>query len=159
MGCGAASICSFAGTHLWSCPLKLTVKSDYATRAVLGLARAYDSGKAVRVDDLASRNGVSANYLVQILIELKARGIVKSVRGKDGGYLLARSPGEISFGEVLRIVHGEVFDTPALSDDNCPTELREAWSKLQVATTDAADAINFQSLLERSSGKEEMYYI
>ncbi|MBG86481.1 MAG: transcriptional regulator, BadM/Rrf2 family protein [Verrucomicrobiales bacterium] len=131
--------------------MKLTVKSDYATRAVLGLAAAYGSGKAVRVDELAKRNGVSKNYLVQILIELKARGIVKSLRGKDGGYLLAKRPSEISFGEVIRIVHGEVYDTPALADDNCPVELKDAWRRLQSAATSASDEITFQTLLDQGN--------
>jgi len=139
--------------------VKLTVKSDYAARAVLELARSYESGQARRVDDLARVAGVSANYLVQILIELKSRGIVKSLRGKEGGYLLDRPPAEISMGDVLRCMHGEVFDTPALSDPNCPDELRRAWTALQKAASETADAIDFQKLVEDGAGKEEMYYI
>lgn len=138
--------------------VKLTVKSDYAARAVLELARSAESGQARRVDALAKAAGVSANYLVQILIELKSRGIVKSVRGKEGGYLLARKPSEITLGDVLRCIHGEVFDTPALSDENCPAELRDAWQSLQSAASKAADEVNFQKLVEEGA-KEEMYYI
>jgi Rrf2 family protein len=139
--------------------VKLSVKSDYAARAVLGLARQYHTGFAVKVEDLADGQGVPANYLVQILIELKAQRLVKSVRGKEGGYLLARPPAEISLGDVLRCVHGQVFDTPALSDPQCPPELRRAWKKLQSALSDTADAVTFQQLLEESSEKEKMYYI
>ena len=80
--------------------VKLSVKSDYAARAVLGLARQYPTGTALRVEDLAARQGVPANYLVQILIELKAQGIVKSVRGKEGGYLLGRTPAQITLAEI-----------------------------------------------------------
>jgi Rrf2 family protein len=137
--------------------VKLSVKSDYAARAVLGLARQYHTGRAVKVDDLAE--GVPSNYLVQILIELKAQHLVKSVRGKGGGYLLAKSPAEISLGDVLRCVYGEVFDTPALSDPQCPPELRSAWKKLQSSLCEVADAITFQQLLEQSAEKEKMYYI
>jgi Rrf2 family protein len=139
--------------------VKLSVKSDYATRAVLGLARHYSTGAALRVEDLATEQSVPANYLVQILIELKAQGIARSVRGKAGGYLLARPPGEISLGDVLRAVHGKVFDTPALSDADCPPELRRAWVGLQQALEAAADAITFQQLLDESAEKEKMYYI
>jgi Rrf2 family cysteine metabolism transcriptional repressor len=96
---------------------------------------------------------------VQILIELKAQHIVRSLRGKEGGYLLARPPAEITMGDVLRCVHGEVFDSSALEDTNCPAELREAWKRLQQAVNETADAINFQQLLERSTDKEKMYYI
>jgi Rrf2 family cysteine metabolism transcriptional repressor len=139
--------------------VKLSVKSDYATRAVLGLSRHYPSGHALRVEDLASEQGVPSNYLVQILIELKSQGIAKSVRGKEGGYLLARAPSDITLGDVLKAVHGEIFDTPALTDPNCPPELRNAWMKLKKAINDAADSITFQQLVDESSAKEKMYYI
>jgi Rrf2 family protein len=139
--------------------VKLSVKSDYATRAVLGLARYFPNKTALRVEDLASEQGVPANYLVQILIELKAQGIARSVRGKDGGYLLARTPSEITLGDVLRAVHGEVFDTPALTDTNCAPELRRAWQRLKSAVDEAADKITFQQLVDESAEKEKMYYI
>jgi len=139
--------------------VKLSVKSDYAARAVLALARQYHTAEAQRVEAIAQEQGVPANYLVQILIELKGQHIVRSVRGKEGGYLLARPPAEISMGDILRSVHGEVFDSAALQDTNCPPELREAWKRLQQAVNETADAINFQQLLERSTEKEKMYYI
>src|SRR5271165_5312950 len=126
--------------------MKLSAKSDYATRAVLGLARRHPSGRSLRAEDLAAEQGIPPNYLVQILIELKAQGFVKSLRGKEGGYLLARSPAEINMGDVIRCVHGQVFDSPALSDPHCPPELRSAWMKLQQIVDDTADAITFQKL-------------
>ena len=86
----------------YASPVKLSVKSDYAMRAVLDLARAHPSGEVQRVEDIAGRHGIPANYLVQILLELKARGLVRSVRGKEGGYRLAKPPAEITFGDVLR---------------------------------------------------------
>src|SRR5215467_197117 len=113
----------------------------------------------MRVEDLAAAQGIPANYLVQILIELKAQGIARSMRGKEGGYLLARPPAEISLGDVLRAVHGEVFDTPALSDTNCPSELRAAWKRLKATVDGAADKITFQELLEDGGEKGKMYYI
>jgi Rrf2 family protein len=139
--------------------VKLSVKSDYAARAVLGLARHYAMGAAVRVEDLAAEQGIPGNYLTQILIELKAQGIARSLRGKEGGYLLAKTPAEITLGHVLRAVHGEVFDSPALTDPECPPELRRAWQRLKETLERAADAITFQKLLEESSEKEKMYYI
>jgi Rrf2 family transcriptional regulator, cysteine metabolism repressor len=139
--------------------VKLSVKSDYAARAVLGLSRHYPNGEALRVEDLASEQSIPANYLVQILIELKAQGIARSVRGKEGGYLLARAPAEITLGDVLRAVHGTVFDTPALSDPDCAPELRRAWQRLQKTLEGAAESITFQQLLEESVAKEKMYYI
>ena len=123
------------------------------------MARHFPNETALRVEELASRQGVPANYLVQILSELKAQGIARSVRGKEGGYLLARAPSEITLGDVLRAVHGEVFDTPALSDANCAPELRRAWQQLKTAIDEAANRITFQKLLDEGVEKEKMYYI
>ena len=137
----------------------MSIKSDYAARAVLALARHYPESAALRIEQMAAAQRVPPKYLPQILVELKARGIVRSVRGMAGGYLLARPPGDISLGDVLRAVQGPVFDTPALSDSHCPPELRRAWRKLQQALEDTADAITFLQLLEEGAEKEKMYYI
>lgn len=139
--------------------MKLSVKSDYAARAVLGLARHHQAGDAVKVDALAEQQGIPPKYLVQILIELKAQQIVRSVRGKAGGYLLAKSPAEITLADVLRCVHGQVFDSPALSDSHCPPELKKAWKNLQEALDQKAESITFQQLLEDGELKNRMYYI
>lgn len=139
--------------------MKLSVKSDYAARAVLALARQHAGGQSQRIEDLAAAQGIPAGYLVQILIGLKSRKLVRSVRGKAGGYLLAKAPGDITLGDVLRCAHGQVFDTPALSDANCPPELRRAWERLRASMESAADGINFQQLLDDSAEKEKMYYI
>src|SRR5208282_6540868 len=139
--------------------VKLSIKSDYAARAVLWLSQHYHEGAARTVEDMVSAQGIPPNYLVQILIELKSAQIVKSQRGKEGGYLLARPPAQISFGDVLRCIHGEIFDSPGLSHPQSPPELRQAWRQLRAAVNEAADAITFQQLLEASNEKGKMYYI
>ena len=139
--------------------MKLSVKSDYAARAMLELACRVGDGRAHRAEELAEIVGTSANYLVQILIELKSARLVQSVRGKRGGYRLGKEPKEISLGAVLRAVEGEVFDSPALEDKDCPSELRGAWAAVRAGTNTAADAITFDKLLEVRGLKQEMYYI
>lgn len=139
--------------------MKLSVKSDYAARAILSLARQHPSERALKVEQIAAEQGIPANYLVQILIELKAAHVVRSVRGKAGGYLLARAPAEITLGDLLRCVHGQVFEAPALADPHCPAELKQAWAQLQQSVQETADRIDFQQLLEQSDRKERMYYI
>lgn len=97
--------------------MKLSVKSDYAVRAVLSLSRRFGREESTRVEEIAAENSIPPNYLVQILIDLKSGQIVNSRRGKDGGYRLSREPSQITFAEVVRCIHGPLFDTPALSDD------------------------------------------
>lgn len=134
------------------------MKCDYAARAVLSLTRHYALGRAVRVESLAKEQSIPQNYLVQILIELKAAGIVRSQRGKDGGYLLGRDPGEITLGDVLRCIHGAVFEPPQ-GDSACPEELRLQWGKIQSALDHAAQAISFRQIVESAGRDQEMYYI
>lgn len=138
--------------------MKLSVKSDYATRAVLGLAKHYGGRRAQPAERLALEHHIPRNYLTQILIELKADQIVKSVRGKEGGYLLARPPAQITIGDVIRRIHGRVFDAPGLSDEYCPPELRAVWRDLQETLNQTADSVTFQQLLDQG-GKGPMYYI
>ncbi len=71
--------------------MKLSVKSDYAARAVLALARRAHTGVPIPVETLAEDHHIPPSYLVQILLELKAQRIVRSHRGKEGGYQLAQS--------------------------------------------------------------------
>lgn len=139
--------------------MKLSVKSDYAARAVLGLVRRAHLGAPTPVDTLAAENGIPAGYLVQILIELKAHRIVRSQRGKEGGYELARPAAEITLGDIVRCVHGQGFDTPAINDSQCPAELQAAWRRIQEITHAALDSVNFQALADQGSDKDKMYYI
>jgi Rrf2 family protein len=135
------------------------VKADYAVRAVFGLAGACAPGAVRRVEELAVEQGIPHSYLVQILLELKAAGLVKSQRGKDGGYQLARPPAAITFGDVLRAVQGELLGSPAVTDPRCAPELRDQWATLRRAVESAADAVTFQDLVDRSRERERMYYI
>jgi Rrf2 family transcriptional regulator, cysteine metabolism repressor len=139
--------------------VKLSVKSDYGARAVLGLARHFPTGMARRVEELAIEQGIPANYLTQILLELKANQIVKSQRGKEGGYLLARPPAEITMGDVLRAIHGPILESPGMADPRSVPELRGAWKRLKESLEQTADGINFQQLLDESQGRDKMYYI
>ena len=139
--------------------MKLSVKTDYATRAVLGLARHYPAGIAMPAETLAAAQGAPGKFLIQILVELKAQGIVRSVRGVAGGFLLARPPAEITLAEVLEAVDGPLFDAPALRAKDCPPELRRAWERMRQSLESAANSVTFQQLLEEGAAKEKMYYI
>ena len=139
--------------------VKLSVQTDYAARAVLELAAHSVDGPARKVEELAAVSGTSANFLVQILAELKSAGIVASIRGKQGGYRLAKEPADISLGSVWRAVDGVVLDSPALEDEQCPEVLRQAWGEVRTSVDAAADSITFDQLLEARNRDEEMYYI
>lgn len=88
--------------------MKLTSRGKYAIQAVLDMVR-YSNGKAVKLQDISQRQNISLFYLEQLFRKLRQAGVVKSVRGPGGGYVLAKSPTETTIGEVLAGVK-EVLD-------------------------------------------------
>ena len=139
--------------------MKASVKSDYACRAVEALALHHPNARPLRIEDIAQREGIPANYLVQILIELKSKGLLQSRRGKAGGYVLAKLPKEITVGDVLRAVQGAVLEVPLLSESRCPEEIKRAWRSIKEAAEGAANTITFEDICANAVGRDQMYYI
>lgn len=139
--------------------MKASVKSDYACRAVEALSLHHPNSRPLRIEEIARKEAIPANYLVQILIELKSNGLIQSRRGKAGGYTLARSPREITVGDVLRAVQGDVLEMPMLAESRCPDEIKRAWRRIKVAAEGVADAITFEEICADAGGRTAMYYI
>jgi Rrf2 family protein len=102
--------------------MHLSKKTVYALRAVFELARRYDSGP-ITIGAIAEAQTLPVRFLENILIQLKSGGILDSARGREGGYWLARPPGEISVGQVLRIMEMTVAPVDCLEHGlkaNCP---------------------------------------
>ncbi|ERN43182.1 Rrf2 family protein [Rubidibacter lacunae KORDI 51-2] len=91
--------------------MKLTTRGHYSVKALLDLSLQVD-GTPVSVKAIASRQDLPAPYLEKLLIELRQAGIVRSIRGARGGYQLARSPAEISVGEIFEAVGETVEPLP-----------------------------------------------
>jgi Rrf2 family cysteine metabolism transcriptional repressor len=139
--------------------MKASVKSDYACRAVEALSLHHPATRPLRTDEIAQKESIPANYLVQILIELKSKGLIQSRRGKAGGYVLAKSPREITVGDVLRAVQGDILEMPMLVESRCPEEIKRAWRRIKSAAEDVADDITFEEICAEANGKLQMYYI
>lgn len=87
--------------------MKVSTRGDYACRALLSLAL-HDDGTPTSVRDIADRTALPQPYLEQILLALKGAGIVRSKRGVGGGYVLARSPEEITLASIVSAVDGPI---------------------------------------------------
>jgi Rrf2 family protein len=85
--------------------VRISAKADYAVRALAELA-ATETGRPVKGEVLATRQGIPLNFLENILRELRHAGIIRTQRGAEGGYLLARPASEITLAEILRGVEG-----------------------------------------------------
>ena len=87
--------------------MKLSTKSRYSVTALYELALRYGKG-VVSLKSIAQSQGLSENYLEQLMVPLRKAGIVQSMRGAQGGYLLAKKPEEITIGEIITIVEGPI---------------------------------------------------
>jgi Rrf2 family protein len=85
--------------------MRISAKADYAVRAAIELAAAQN-GKPVPAERIATSQGIPLNFLVHILSELRVAGLVRSQRGADGGYRLAKEPGQITIADIMRAVEG-----------------------------------------------------
>jgi Rrf2 family protein len=88
-------------------------RARYAFKALGALARAKDKGLQIR--QLAEGEKIPRKFLEQILLSLKAAGLISSRRGRDGGYELLKTPAQITVGQLLRIVDGPIAPLPCLS--------------------------------------------
>lgn len=109
--------------------LRLSKKGEYGLRAMFEIARNYGKGP-ITIREIAERQDISVPYLEQLLNRLRRDGLIKSVRGPGGGYVLAGNPRNISLGEVLNILEGPV----ALSECLNPTVVY-CCNKLDVCVT------------------------
>lgn len=116
----------------------LSQKARYALRAMLHLA-AHPTDGSLQIADIAEGANVPRKFLEQILVELKRRGLVHSVRGRHGGYLLGREPKAISFAEVIRVIDGPLALSPCAS--------RTAYRRCEDCTDETTCAIR-KSLID-----------
>ena len=90
--------------------MNLPAKVEYACIAVLELAIQFNNGEPVRLRAIAEAHGIPSPFLVQIMLQLKAAGLVESTRGAAGGYQLTRDPSIITLAEVKEIIEGPASD-------------------------------------------------
>lgn len=120
----------------------LSKKARYAFRALFAL-RAHDASTPMAIADIAESASIPRKFLEQILLDLKHRGIVTSIRGKHGGYILGRPPEKIAFAEVIRAIDGPLALTPCVSAtayrrcDDCESETECAIRKVLLVVRNA----------------------
>jgi Rrf2 family protein len=133
--------------------MAITQKSKYALRAILELSVRYGHGP-VSIAQIAKAQAIPARFLEAILGQLKRANLVESRRGNEGGYVLARPPGRVSVGDVLRVVQGSLAEPQAShgQPDEAPaaqTIFAPIWEAAVQSASLVYDAANFQSLVER----------
>ncbi len=134
--------------------MNLTTKMRYGSRVMVQLAGGFPD-ETISVKEMAREQNVSEKYLERIIAALKARGLVKSVRGVGGGYLLSRQPGEIRMLDVFEAVEGPTALVACVDDADecerssfCPT--RGLWVEMTRAMTDVLERTTLRSLADNA---------
>ena len=140
--------------------MNISVKSEYALKAVFDLASQYltaPQGTAamapVKIADIARRQKIPQKFLELILAGLKQNGFVDSRRGAEGGYLLARPPDSITIGEVLRAVENVKGNSRVRAAD----PFAEIWTRVDSAVSDVLDQTSFAVLARNWQEKRAQY--
>ena len=131
-------------------PVKVSAKSDYAVRALLELAQAGDG--PVKGERLAQAQAIPLKFLENILIDLRHAGIVRSQRGAEGGYWLARGPDSISVGEVIRAVDGPLASVRGeapenLDYDGAAENLQMVWIAVRASLGSVVDELTLADVV------------
>jgi len=125
--------------------MTISVKADYALRAVLDLA-SQKPGEPVKIADIARRRKIPQKFLELILVGLKQAGFVESRRGAEGGYLLARPADSITVGEVIRSVDGPP-ESKARGRAKVETPFTEMWNRVDAAVAAIIEHTSIGDLL------------
>jgi Rrf2 family protein len=124
--------------------VRVSAKADYAIRAAVELAAAGDG--PVKGERIAQAQQIPANFLENILVELRNAGIVASRRGADGGYWLAAPPGDVSIADVIRAVDGPLANVRGVRSeqvdyDGTAATLREVWIAVRASLRDVLERV------------------
>jgi len=139
--------------------MKVSTRGDYASRALLSLALHGATASPTSVRDIADRTGLPQPYLEQILLALKGAGLVRSKRGVGGGYVLARSPEEISLAQIVAAVDGPIaagdFGEPhenGACDHEGQCILLAVWADLGQQIRSQLQSLSLADMVERARG-------
>lgn len=136
--------------------MKISTKGRYALRLMLDLAL-NNTGEYITIKSIASRQEISEKYLEQIISVLNKAGYVKSIRGAQGGYRLAKEPVEYTVGMILRLTEGSIAPIDCLEKgsegcsrcNGCMT--REVWRDLYDAIKNVVDHITLQDIVDKQT--------
>ena len=136
----------------------ISSKGRYALRLMIYIAALGDAEGKIALREVADREHISQKYLEQLVRPLMKAGLLKSVRGKGGGYVLTRPPEQYTVGEILRLTEGSLAPVACLDgdckgcsrSDECPT--LDVWKNLDKLINDYLDGVTLDALVAPNEG-------
>lgn len=139
--------------------MKISTKGRYGLTVVVALGAKYGEGP-ISLRQIAEEHALSEAYLEQLIPPLRNHGLVRSVRGAYGGYLLAKAPEEITSGDVIRVLEGPIQPIEGLEDTDIPQYT--LWVRIRDAVRDVLDTTTIADLVETNATSDKdsyMFYI
>lgn len=146
--------------------MRISSKGDYGLRALFDLAQRDGEGP-VQSEEIAQRQGIPVNYLNQLLITMRRAGLIESLRGPQGGHMLARRPEAINLFEALSVLEGPLLPAepgreslnPGVPEDHVLVD--EVWGELRGHLEQILAAVTLEDLCQRKRDRsgDVMYYI
>ena len=137
-----------------------SAKTEYACVSLLELALHHGDPNPLRLKTIADKHNISHRFLVQILLQLKAAGLVESIRGASGGYHLARSPEQITVADIVHVI--DPADPIRGGDDSNSSSMirvvHSLWSDVQLAQRKILEQTTLADLVTRSQGEYDLMY-
>lgn len=143
--------------------MKVSTRTRYGIRAAIELAQHYKQGP-LQLRIIAERQAISVKYLEQLVAVLRSGGIVRSLRGARGGYLLAKAPDQVRLSDIFHCLEGPVATTECVEDPEfCDRSLdcvaRKLWRRVEGAVNDVLDSVTLKDLLDQANEQSQNYSI
>lgn len=135
--------------------VRISAKAEYASRAVLHMALKYDTKQPAQLTEISRAQKIPRDFLIQVMSQLTKSGLVTSIRGAKGGYVLGRKPHEVKLMEIIEVIDGPVseFRCDKKTFNNCVGNdvcvLRPVWEKLVANAKKKLSSISFHQLTAR----------
>ncbi|MGB8226389.1 MAG: Rrf2 family transcriptional regulator [Sedimentisphaerales bacterium] len=141
--------------------MKISTRTRYGMRALLELALAYGAGP-LQIKAIAERQNISNKYLEQLIAIIKTAGLVRSIRGPHGGYVLAKPPQDIKLSNIFKALEGPVLTVECVEDKNACEQYadcitRRLWIEVNDAVLNVLDNKTLYDLVEMAE-KEKLNY-
>ena len=148
--------------------MKISTKGRYGLRAMLDLAL-NARGEHESLNSIATRQNISENYMEQVFSLLRKAGLVKSIKGPQGGYTLGLEPSKIKVGDILRVLEGELIVADEKTNEILKNNTYEyclqlkVWNKINQSINAVVDSLTLEDLMQEykkiNSNQSFMYYI
>lgn len=139
--------------------MKISTKGRYGLTIMIELAKKHGEGP-ISLKAIAQANDLSEHYLEQLIAPLRNAGLVRSIRGAYGGYVLADDPSKITSGDIIRVLEGPITPVEGIEDEE-PAK-RELWIRIRDAVKDVLEKTTLEDLANHSDDSETdgyMFYI